>query len=136
MARHIGQDARQWTHQARAYVQRNRLHILAHDTAGEALFSAGLLQEYRRVDASRRLEMVALGVPRALSGQGVLHRYFEQVQDRDQGQLSVPEKVQAPYTGMLEYADLVDEGRLADVVPVYRRGRERASLQQHSYGCR
>ncbi|MEU1121852.1 MULTISPECIES: zeta toxin family protein [unclassified Streptomyces] len=124
MARHIGPDARQWTHQARALAQANRVNILAHDTAGDPEFSAGLLREYR-AEGPRRIEVVALGVPRALSDQGVLNRYYEQVQDRGQGRLSVPEKVEAAYSGMMTYADIVDRDRLADSVTVYRRGESK-----------
>ncbi|WP_053687289.1 zeta toxin family protein [Streptomyces sp. IGB124] len=123
MALHVGPDARQWTHQARAYAQEHRLNILAHDTAGDARFSADLLKGHRQ--AGYRVQVMSLGVPRALSDQGVLNRYYEQVQDRGQGRLSVPEKVEAAYTGMLEYADIVDAQRLADSVSVYRRGESK-----------
>ncbi len=120
MAFHIGPDARQWVHQARAYALENGLNLLAHDTAGDARFSAGLVRAYR--DAGRPVEIVALGVHRALSDQGVLNRYYEQVQERGHGRLSVPEKVEAAYTGMLAYADIVDAERSANAVTVYRRG--------------
>ncbi|MFF3256464.1 zeta toxin family protein [Actinacidiphila glaucinigra] len=123
MALHVGPDAREWTHQARTHALENRLNVLAHDTAGDARFSADLLPRYRQ--AQYRVELVALGVPRALSDQGVLNRYHEQVQDRGQGRLSVPEKVAAAYTGMLDYADIVDAEQLADVVTVYRRGESK-----------
>ncbi|WP_331720472.1 zeta toxin family protein (plasmid) [Streptomyces sp. NBC_00161] len=123
MALHVGPDAREWTHQARAYAQEHRLNILAHDTAGNARFSADLLNGHRQ--AGNRVQVMSLGVPRALSDQGVLDRYYEQVQDRGQGRLSVPEKVEASYTGMLQYADIVDAERLADSVSVYRRGESK-----------
>ncbi|MDQ0847533.1 zeta toxin family protein [Streptomyces sp. V1I6] len=123
MALHVGPDAREWTHQARAYAQEHGLNVLAHDTAGDPRFSADLLSGYR--EARSRVEVVALGVPRALSDQGVLNRYYEQVQDRGQGRLSVPEKVEAAYTGMLAYAEIVDAERLADAVSVYRRGESK-----------
>ncbi len=63
-----------------------------------------------------------LAVAQALSEQGILNRYLEQVRDRGQGRLTVPEKAQASYTGIPESCEVIVREGLVGFAAVYRRG--------------
>lgn len=120
MAAYTGRDGQRWMGQAQAYVREHRLNALLQETAQSPPFFEETLRTYR--EAGFRIELVALGVPEAMSRLGVVGRYYEQLRDTGAGRLSVPEKAAASYTGIMQSADLVDAGQLADEVAVFRRG--------------
>ena len=62
-----------------------------------------------------------------MSRQGIVHRYVEQVRDRGSGRLTDEGKATASYNGILQLADHIDRGQLADQVAVYRRGLGKAA---------
>ena len=72
--------------------------------------------------AGFRVEVLAMGVAKALSDQGIVARYHEQVKDRGSGRLTVQKNADESYRGILALARLVDRDRLADQVGVFRRG--------------
>lgn len=57
-----------------------------------------------------------------MSNQGIVSRYHEQVTDRSHGRLPVQANADRAYAGILNLADLIDSGHLADEVGVFRRG--------------
>lgn len=78
------------------------------------------MNDYRK--AGFRVEVLVMGVPRAISDQGVIARYHEQVKDRGSGRLTMKGKVEASFLGILELASLIDRDRLAHQVGTLRRG--------------
>ncbi len=73
-------------------------------------------------DAGFRVEAMILAVPAAMSNQGIISRYHEQVTDRGHGRLPVQANAGRAYAGILDLADLIDTGHLADETAVFRRG--------------
>ncbi|WP_281277984.1 hypothetical protein [Streptomyces globosus] len=66
-----------------------------------------------------------MGVPKALSDQGIVNRYFEQLADRGQGRLTVQANADESFAGILDLAECVDRGTLVDMASVYRRGESK-----------
>ena len=69
---------------------------------------------------------MVLAVPAAMSNQGILSRYYEQVLDRGHGRLTVQANADRAYTGILDLAEAIDSERLADEAGVFRRGEATA----------
>ena len=113
-------DGRRWMAQAQQYVRGHRVNAIVHETSQDPHATARTMRDYRH--AGFRVELAALGVSQALSNQGILHRYHEQVRDRGSGRLTVQEKADESYRGILDLAELVDAEGLADRVAVFRRG--------------
>jgi Zeta toxin len=120
MARYLGPDAWAWLAQAREYVRDRRINALTHETANDGCGVAAHLRAYRR--AGFRIEVLTLAVPAAMSNQGIISRYLEQVADQGHGRLSVQANADQAYMGVLDLADLIDREQLADYVGVFRRG--------------
>jgi Zeta toxin len=78
------------------------------------------MRAYR--NAGFRVEVMIITVPAAMSNQGIVSRYHEQVVDRGHGRLTVQANADRAYTGVLDLADVIDGERLADEVGVFRRG--------------
>ncbi|MFI5640986.1 zeta toxin family protein [Streptomyces goshikiensis] len=116
-------DGRAWMAQAEEYVRARALHAVIQETSQDAGAVADKMRAYRRSGA--RVEGLFLGVPRAMSNQGIRHRYVEQLADRGQGRLTVQANADESYTGILALAELVDREALVDLVGVYRRGEAR-----------
>ncbi|HVB45163.1 MAG TPA: hypothetical protein VNF47_21005 [Streptosporangiaceae bacterium] len=68
---------------------------------------------------------MVLAVPAAMSNQGILSRYAEQVADRGHGRLTVQANADRAWTGVLDLADVIDREHLAGYAAVFRRGEER-----------
>ena len=120
MAAYTGPDGTTWMAKVQAYVREHRHDAIVHETLQNPPYLVDAMRAYR--EAGYRVEAQVMGVPRALSQQGILHRYHEQVRARGHGRLTVPAKADASYAGILEGADAIDQHRLADLVAVYRRG--------------
>lgn len=120
MTLYTGEDGRAWMRQAQQYARENRLNVLVQEIAMDAEFLAQGMSKYRA--AGYRIEVAAMGVHQALSDQGYLNRYQEQVNDRGQGRLTVPEKAIASYSGILTSAGKIEREYLANYEAVYRRG--------------
>jgi hypothetical protein len=105
---------------AQSHARDQRRNILVHETAQSPAYFEQVLRGFRR--EGYRVEVLVLGVPEAMSRQGIVKRYREQVRDRGHGRLTVNTKATRSYQGILEAADLIDEGHLADAVAVVRRG--------------
>lgn len=129
MARHTRADGRAWMARVQDHVREHKLNALIHDTVQDPEAFAESLRAYRA--AGHRVEVVVMGVPQALSRQGVLDRYHQQVSDRGAGRLTVAANAEASYRGILGGARLVDEHRLADTVAVYRRGEADPRYRNH-----
>jgi hypothetical protein len=129
MAAYTGPDGQRWHNQAQEYAREHRLNVLIQETAQNPPYLAAVAADYR--DAGYRVEMAFLGVPEAMSRQGILQRYHDQVQDRGHGRLTVPAKRDASYRGILNTADLIDTQRLAHTVTVSRRGEGAPRYENH-----
>ncbi|MDP9850477.1 zeta toxin family protein [Streptosporangium lutulentum] len=101
-------------------LRERRVDVVIETTMQNPAFFADSVAQYR--SEGYRPEVAFLAVPQALSRQGILHRYHEQVRDHGHGRLTVPEKHETSYSGILTSAELIDAGRLADTVVVFRRG--------------
>jgi hypothetical protein len=123
MTLYIGPAGREWMRQAQDYVREHRINVLVHDIANDPAVSAATARSYRA--AGFRVEVVTLGVSQAMSDQGILNRYHEQVKESGQGRLTVPEKAAAAYTGIPQLASLIESEGLAHHVTVYRRGEDK-----------
>ncbi|GHB76197.1 hypothetical protein GCM10010331_75110 [Streptomyces xanthochromogenes] len=127
MTLYTGPDGRAWMRQAQQFVRGEdplsggqKLNALVQEIAMDPQFLAETMQQYRAVGT--RIEGCVLAVAQAVSEQGILNRYAEQVRDRGQGRLTVPEKAQASYTGIPESCEVIVRAGLLHVGAVYRRG--------------
>ena len=77
---------------------------------------------------------MVIAVPAAMSNQGILSRYHEQVLDRGHGRLTVQANADRAYTGILDLAGAIDNERLADEAGVFRRG-EAAPRYRNALGA-
>ncbi|MEU8526448.1 zeta toxin family protein [Streptomyces sp. NPDC048629] len=127
MTLYTGNDGRAWMRQAQQFVRGEdplsggrKLNALVQEIAMDPQFLAETMRQYRNVGT--RIDTFVLAVSQALSEQGILNRYHEQVLDRGQGRLTVPEKAQASYTGIADSCEVIVREGLADFAAVYRRG--------------
>ncbi|WP_431921331.1 zeta toxin family protein [Nonomuraea jabiensis] len=120
MAAHLGPDGQRWARKAEAYLRQQRVDVVIETTMQNPAYFRESVRQYRQY--GYRAEVAFLAVPEALSRQGILHRYAEQVADRGHGRLTDPGKHEHSYRGVLATADLIDAEHLADTVVVLRRG--------------
>jgi adenylate kinase family enzyme len=120
MAAYTRADGRAWMAQAEQYVRDHGLHAVIQETSQNAEAVEQKMRAYRAAGA--RTEALFMGVPQAMSNQGIVARYFEQLADRGQGRLTVQANADESYRGILQLADRVDADALVDLVGVYRRG--------------
>ncbi|MFD5588828.1 zeta toxin family protein [Streptomyces sp. NPDC127063] len=123
MAAYTRADGRAWMAQAEQYVRDHGLHAIIQETSQNAAAVEEKMRAYR--EAGARIEGLFMGVPQAMSNQGIVNRYFEQLADRGQGRLTVQANADESYQGILELADRVDQGALVDLASVYRRGESK-----------
>ncbi|MGW1004809.1 zeta toxin family protein [Streptomyces sp. NPDC002520] len=123
MAAYTRADGRAWMAQAESYVREHGLHAIIQETSQNAQAVEEKMRAYR--EAGARVEGLFMGVPQAMSNQGIVNRYFEQLADRGQGRLTVQANADDSYRGILELADRVDRGALVDLASVYRRGESK-----------
>lgn len=127
MTLYTGPDGRAWMRMAQQFVRGEdplsagqKLNALVQEIAMDPEYLAGTMRQYRAVGT--RVEAIILGVSQALSEQGILNRYYEQVRDRGQGRLTVPEKAAASYTGIADSCEVIVREGLVDYAAIYRRG--------------
>ncbi|MET8298165.1 zeta toxin family protein [Streptomyces sp. NPDC005180] len=120
MAAYTRADGRRWMAQAHEYVREHRLNAVIQETSQDGEAVAATMRAYR--GSGFRVEIVAMGVSEAMSNQGIVNRYHEQVKERGSGRLTVQANADQSYSGILDLARLVDEQALADHVSVFRRG--------------
>jgi hypothetical protein len=106
--------------QAEQYVRDHGLNAIIQETSQNAQAVEEKMRAYRQAGA--RVEGLFMGVPQAMSNQGIVARYFEQLADRGQGRLTVQSNADESYQGILELARRVDAAALVDLASVYRRG--------------
>ncbi|MEV7616140.1 zeta toxin family protein [Streptomyces sp. NPDC089799] len=123
MAAYTRADGRAWMAQAEEYARANKLHAIIQETSQKASAVEDKMLAYRQSGA--RLEALFMGVPQAMSNQGIVSRYFEQLADRGQGRLTVQANADESYRGILDLAEGIDDGVLVDLVGVYRRGESK-----------
>ncbi|MEU8828839.1 zeta toxin family protein [Streptomyces sp. NPDC048636] len=123
MAAYTRADGRAWMAQAEEYVRSHDLHAIIQETSQNAEAVEEKMRAYRQSGA--RIEGLFMGVPKALSDQGIANRYFEQLADRGQGRLTVQANADESYEGILDLADRVDREALVDLASVYRRGESK-----------
>jgi len=128
MAAYLGPDSWAWLAQAHDYVRARKINVLKPETGQDHRTAARHMRAYR--EAGYRVEAMILAVPAAMSNQGFIARYHEQVTDRGHGRLPVQANADRAYAGILDLADLIDTGRLADETAVFRRGE--AVPQNHN----
>ncbi|MFE2323217.1 zeta toxin family protein [Streptomyces sp. NPDC059385] len=120
MAAYTRADGRAWMAQAEEYVRSHKLNAIIQETSQDPQAVRDKILAYRRAGA--RVEALFMGVPKAMSDQGIVSRYFEQLADRGQGRLTVQSNADESYRGISALADGIDDGVLADIASVYRRG--------------
>lgn len=137
MAAYTRADGRAWMARAEDYIRTHHLNAVIQETSQNAEAVAAKMHAHR--DAGARVEALFMAVPQAMSNQGIINRYFEQLADRGQGRLTVQANADESYLGILALAELVDRsaqaeldhsalvelvqrGALADLVTLYRRG--------------
>ncbi|MFZ3476046.1 zeta toxin family protein [Streptomyces sp. 2.9] len=127
MTLYTAPDARAWKVQAQQFVRGQdpladgqKFNALVQEIALNPPFLAETMRQYREVET--RVEGFVLAVAQALGEQGVLNRYCEQLRDRGQGRLTVPEKSKASFVGIPDSCELIVREGLLDVGAVYRRG--------------
>ena len=120
MAAYIGPDSWAWLAQAHQFVREHQANVLKPETAQDSRGAAANLRAYR--DAGFRVEVMVIAVPAAMSNQGILSRYYEQVLDRGHGRLTVQANADRAYSGILDLAGAIDSERLADEAGVFRHG--------------
>ncbi|WP_267891417.1 zeta toxin family protein [Streptomyces sp. XY413] len=98
-----------------------KLHAIIQETSQNAQAVEDKMLAYRRSGA--RVEALFMGVPKAMSDQGIVSRYFEQLADRGQGRLTVQSNADESYRGILDLADRVDDSALASRSTAAPRGR-------------
>lgn len=120
MAAYIGPDSWAWLAQAHEYARAQKINVLKPETGQDSQGAAAHMRTYR--DSGFRIEVMVIAVPAAMSNQGIISRYYEQVIDRGHGRLTVQANADRAYTGILDLADIIDRERLASEVGVFRRG--------------
>jgi Zeta toxin len=120
MAAYTRADGRSWMAQAHEYVRSHKLNALIQETTQDGEAVAATIRAYRA--AGFQVEAMMMGVGEAMSRQGIVNRYHEQVKDRGSGRLTVQRNADESYRGIIDLAQLVDDGCLADRVDVFRRG--------------
>lgn len=122
-ASYTNADARLWVDEAVDYLVERRANVVLDSTLGKPDVAQSIIERFR--DAGYRVEVAFVATPRALSLLGNLHRYQNQTHKKGFGRIVERANHDYAYTGVLETADRIDTGRLADAVHVYRRGGER-----------
>jgi hypothetical protein len=120
MAAYTRADGRSWMAQAHQYVRDHKLNAIIQETSQDGEAVAATIRAYRA--AGFQVEAMVMGVGEAMSRQGIINRYHEQVKDRGSGRLTVQRNADESYRGIIDLAQLVDDGCLADRVGVFRRG--------------
>ncbi|WP_345116489.1 zeta toxin family protein, partial [Streptomyces drozdowiczii] len=116
MAAYTRADGRAWMAQAEEYVRAHGLHAIIQETSQNAQAVEDKMRAYRQAGA--RIEGLFMGVPKALSDQGIVNRYFEQLADRGQGRLTVEANADESFAGILHLADRVARGALVALASV------------------
>ncbi|MFD3699629.1 zeta toxin family protein [Streptomyces sp. NPDC058646] len=130
MAAYTRADGRAWMARAEEYVRSHGLNAIIQETSQNAQAVEDKMRAYRQSGA--RLEGLFMGVAKAVSDQGILNRYFEQLADRGQGRLTVQANADESFRSILDLADLVERGSLVDLAGVYRRGETKPRYSNSS----
>ncbi|MGW6869491.1 zeta toxin family protein [Streptomyces sp. NPDC054901] len=120
MAAYTRADGRAWMTQAEEYVRSHKLNAVIQETSQDAQAVQEKMVAYRQAGA--RVEALFMGVPKAMSDQGIVNRYFEQLADRGQGRLTVQSNADESYRGILDLADHLDDLATVSLAGIYRRG--------------
>jgi hypothetical protein len=131
-ANHTRADVNRWERQVDAFARGDRPgklgprndipHALLQCSGKDPHSIVRRLRQFRTTH--HRIEVVFLGVPKALSWQGILYRYQVAVDERGWGRLTGPVSREPSYNGVFELADLIQDLGLADRVAVHRQGAE------------
>jgi len=113
MAAYIGPDSWAWLAQVHEHARAEKINVLKPETGQDSRGAVAHMRAYR--EAGYRVEVMAIAVPAAMSNQGILSRYHEQVIGRGHGRLTVQASADRAYIGILDLADIIDrEHRLLD----------------------
>lgn len=113
-------DTLAWVAMAHDYVRRHRLDAIAHEGEPDPHRVNEEVANHR--DFGRRVEVVFIPTPDALSAQGRLLRFNEQLRSGGEAHLLEDTRVQAAYENMVATADVLHESSSAHVLTVVRRG--------------
>ncbi|MFJ3877166.1 zeta toxin family protein [Streptomyces sp. NPDC090077] len=123
MAAYTRADGRAWMAQAEEYVRTHRLHAIIQETSQNTAAVEDKMLAYR--NAGARVEALFMQVSQAMSNQGIVNRYFEQLADRGQGRLTVQANADESYRGILDLADKLDDSAVVHLANIYRRGESK-----------
>ncbi|CAM5406720.1 hypothetical protein GCM10010329_86150 [Streptomyces spiroverticillatus] len=129
MAACMGPDGQAWMHRAEQWAHHHKINMLIQETAQNPPYLADMMKASQA--SGFRNVVLALGVARALSDQGILHRYHEQVKDCGRARLTVPAKADLSDRGILATARLIDAEQLAHETAVFRRGEHLPRYHNH-----
>ncbi|WP_327286631.1 zeta toxin family protein [Streptomyces sp. NBC_01205] len=132
MAAYTRADGRAWMAQAEEYVRTHHLHAIIQETSQNAAAVEDKMLAYRTAGA--RVEALFMGVPQAMSNQGIVSRYFEQLADRGQGRLTVQSNADESYRGILDLADGLDDSAVVHLASIYRRGESKPRYSNTTVG--
>ncbi|MFE9468636.1 zeta toxin family protein [Streptomyces virginiae] len=133
MAAYTRADGRAWMAQAEEYVRTHRLHAIIQETSQNAAAVEDKMLAYRTAGA--RVEALFMGVPQAMSNQGIVSRYFEQLADRGQGRLTVQSNADESYRSILDLADSLDDSAVVHLASIYRRGESKPRYSNTTVGA-
>lgn len=113
-------DASRWVSKALDHAAENRLNVVFETTMRVPESVATELKRFQ--NANYEIDAKILAVNPALSEQGVLARYVDQVRENGSGRIVPHEYHNVAVAGLLDSADKLQDERLVDHVHLYRRG--------------
>lgn len=121
-AMYTDKDSGRWVEMAIVEAQALRANLVVEGTMRNPEVVASTMRTLRV--AGYEIDARGLAVSHALSEQGILQRYELQKQDRRVGGMTTAQAHQAAYDGMPRTLKVIEQGKLADRVTLYRRGGE------------
>lgn len=124
-------DGDRWWHLAQEHAIEQRADVLLESAMQTEAEFEDIARKF--AEAGYRIEVALVAVPAALSQQGILARYLEEVRDSGQGRLVDRAIHDRCYDGVLRGAQAADRGA-AQAVSVFRRGNVAVHVNQQGAG--
>jgi UDP-N-acetylglucosamine kinase len=115
-------DGERWWDKAQQHAIDNRCHVVLESAMRYPSEFEDIAHRFH--DAGFRVEVAILAVPESLSRLGILHRYWEEVQEVERGRLIDPAIHDECYRGVIRGAEAIDAGGLAHTALAFRRSGE------------
>ncbi|GAA2705289.1 zeta toxin family protein [Micromonospora olivasterospora] len=115
-------DGERWWDKAQQYAIDNRCHVVLESAMRYPSEFEDIARRFH--NAGYRVEVAIVAVPEALSRLGILHRYWEEVQEVGRGRLIDTAIHDECYRGVIRGAQAVDTQALAHAAFAFRRSGE------------